>query len=403
MEYLHTSLFLLLLFCSPWPSVGKTYFTHLGTKCTSECRYDNGYYKCETSKQDGKFEQMYCSPKEHYDYRNYECSGICDRNGESYYWCKTGWFWGSWGYCGMVMEDEIHYGSKTGARCYDTCARKSGNFYYSCNTAQGSDYCSPFENRDYERRQCKEDSPCGRYDHNYNWCKLKEGGWGYCGLVKTELHHTRYHYTCIDECRYDETKKFYKCNIPNNMWDYCSPRANVTYKDKPCRSDHPCGSYDKNHNWCFTSQSEYDFCGPIESRHRNKRDLEGRTLACTQEDKDNIKISNFTVVPAPHDITDGSQWRNEAETLISRWDNGYLVDQARSNLIHSDHLRIDIQGIITRKNQLYYDLQVKMRRRPGTTVSQIIVSRGIPECYIHRAFMESFRSRARVYVDVSRG
>ncbi|CAM4274423.1 unnamed protein product [Leuciscus chuanchicus] len=288
------------------------------------------------------------------------------------------------------------------ARCWEDLLHSSRNQVYK--RLQGLDFCSPSKNRDYDNRQCKEDSPCGRYDHNYNWCKLKEGSWGYCGLVepKTQLHRSIYHHTCIDECRYYVSKKYYWCHTANG-WDYCSPKVGVTYTGKPCRSGHSCGLHGESYNWCWTSQSDYDYCGPVETSHRDRRDLEDRALACTQEDMDNIKISNFTVVPAPHDITDGSQWRNEAETLISRWDNGYLVDQARSNLIHSDHLRIDIQGTITRKNQLYYDLQVNMRRRPGITVSQIIVSRGIPECYIQRAFMESFRSRARVYVDVSRG
>ncbi|XDV11417.1 hypothetical protein PO909_000363, partial [Leuciscus waleckii] len=174
MEYLlHTSLFLLLLFCSPWPSVGKIYFTHLGTKCEKDCKLDRGKYKCGTANQNGNFEPMYCSPKEHFDYQNSECSGICEKHGTVQYWCKTGWF--SWGHCGLVMEKNNHYGSTTGARCKDHCERRNNNYYFSCNTEQGWDYCSPSENRDYENKQCKEDSPCGKYDHDYNWCKLKEG------------------------------------------------------------------------------------------------------------------------------------------------------------------------------------------------------------------------------------
>ncbi|XP_039537877.1 uncharacterized protein LOC120486092 [Pimephales promelas] len=396
MEYLHTCLFLVLLSYSTWPSVGKTYFTHLGTKCTSDCSFDDDYYKCWTNRT-GYEEKLYCSPKEHFDYQNKKCKGICEKFGADYYWCKTGWF--SWGYCGMVMEEKTHYGSKTGLRCKDHCERTDKG-YFSCTTAQGLDHCSPSKNRDYKNSQCQEDSPCGKYNHHYNWCKLKEGHASYCGLVeaKSVLHRSIYHYTCIDECRYDESYHYYWCHTANG-WDKCSPDVDVTYKGKPCRSDHPCDLHGESYNWCFTSVSDYDYCGPIESRHRDRRDLEDRTLACTLEDKGQPIISNFTVVPAPDDITDGSQWRNETETLIRRWDNRYLVDMARANLIHSDHLRIDIQGTITRKKQLYYNLQVNVRRRPGTTVSQIIVSRGIPECYIRRAFMESFRNRARVYVD----
>uniref|UniRef100_A0A672L399 Uncharacterized LOC107574117 n=1 Tax=Sinocyclocheilus grahami TaxID=75366 RepID=A0A672L399_SINGR len=334
MEHLHTSLILLPLFCSL--SAGKSFFTHLGTRCIDDCKSDSGVFKCKTFDKDGTCQEMYCSPQENMDYwgRQCEADSMCGRHGQDYYWCKINIF--TWGYCGLVMENKNHYGSHTGALCYDYCDKREEDYYW-CHTVQGWDY----------------------------------------------------------------------------YWDYCSPDVDVTYKGKPCRSYHSCGPHDYNYNWCWTSESEYDYCGPVESgectyitsRHRNRRAPDDKVVICTKMDKGNKKITTFTAKPAPNAIADGSQWRNEAENLISRWENNYLVDQARSNLIHSDNLRIDMQGIINHNNQLYHNLQIQVnvRRRSGqsTTVSQIIVPRGIPRRYIRRALLESFRRRARVLIEVS--
>uniref|UniRef100_A0A8C2AXH9 Uncharacterized protein n=1 Tax=Cyprinus carpio TaxID=7962 RepID=A0A8C2AXH9_CYPCA len=275
---------------------------------------------------------MYCSPQENIDSWGRQCSTDCGKLGEDYYWCKTDTF--SWGYCGLVMEDKNHYGSKTGALCYD------------------------------------------------------------------------------HECQYHESGDYYWCHTAKD-WDYCSPDVKVTYKDNPCRSNHYCGLHGSSYNWCWTSESEYDYCGPIESaectyitsQHRNRRAPENRILICIREDKHNKRKTIFTAEPTTVDITDNRRWRNEARNLISRWNNGYLVDQARSNLITSDNLRIDMQRPINRNNQRYYNLQIQvnMPRVSGesTTVSQIIVPDGVPERYIRRAFLESFSRRARVFVDVS--
>ncbi len=412
MKHLHTSLVLLLLLCSPWPSAGTTFLTHLGTLCIEACQPDGGEFKCKTIDKDGKCQTMYCSPQENIDYWGRECStdSMCGKHGTDYYWCKTGYL--SWGYCGQVMEDKNHYGSKTGALCYDRCDQING--VYHCNTAEGWDYCSPSENVDYWNKNCNENNPCGKQGKDYYWCWLKEGSWGYCGLVEPKmlLHRSKYHYVCTDNCQYYESGDYYWCHTAQS-WGYCSPDVNVTYKDKPCRSDHHCGLHGSGYNWCWTSESEYDYCGPIESaectyvtsHHRNRRAPEDRILICIRENKDKKIKTTFTAEPATNSITENHSWRNEASNLISRWNNGYLVDQARSNLITSENLRIDMQGLINRNNQRYYNLQIQvnMNRRPGqsTTVSQIIIPSGVPDRYIRRAFWESFRRRARVFVDVS--
>ncbi|XP_051948308.1 uncharacterized protein LOC127619508 [Xyrauchen texanus] len=410
---LSTSFVVFLLFCLPLQSAGTTFLTFHGTLCIDDCKLNGAVYMCKTIDKDGRCQSMYCSPQENVDYWGRQCidNSPCGLNGQDYYWCKTGPL--SWGYCGLVMEDKNHYGSKTGALCYDRCDQK-GEVYFWCHTSQGWDYCSPSENVDYFRNHCKEDNPCGKHDQTYYWCWLKKGSWGYCGPVEPKmlLHRSKYHYVCTDECQYYERGDYYWCHTAKD-WDYCSPTVNVTYKDTPCRSNHFCGLHKGGYNWCWTTESEYDYCGPIESgectyvtsQHRNRRAPEDPVLICTRHDKGNHITTTFSAQPAPNDITNGRRWRNEAQNLISRWDNGYLVDQARSNLIHSDNLRIDMQGIITRNNQLYYNLQIQVNvsRRPGesTTVSQIIVPGGIPGRYIRRAFWESFQRQARVFVETS--
>ncbi|XP_073800011.1 uncharacterized protein [Danio rerio] len=412
MERLNVSLLLLLVFCSS--SAGKTFWTHLGTRCIEDCKVYWGEYKCKTIDKDGQCQTMYCSPKTGVDYWGRQCSERCEKNGNDYYSCKIGLI--QWGYCGLVMDGLIHYGSYTGAQCFDYCEQR-GQYYYWCNTEKGWDYCSPNNNTDYMNRQCKEDSPCEKRTNDYKWCAVA-GGWGYCGLVEPKmfLHRSKYHYVCIDRCQYYQKNDYYWCHIENS-WDYCSPEVDVTYKGTPCRSDHSCGLHGNGYNWCWTSDKDYDYCGPIEpeectyidSKHRSKRadaNNPQRIVICTQVDRGNRISTTFSAVPAPNAITDGGQFREEIENLISFWDNGNLVEHASSNLMHSANVRIDMQGIINRNNQRYYNLQVQLNRprRPGesTTVSQVIVPRGVPARYIRRAFIESFRRRARVFIDVTR-
>ncbi|KAK9978568.1 hypothetical protein ABG768_020313 [Culter alburnus] len=407
MAHLCTSLVLLCFFCSVWPFEWLIHFTYLGTKCEEDCKLVGHEYKCKSTDKDGNTWSMYCSPETNTDYWGRGC-GQCGKGGGRYYYCKTGLF--SWGYCGLVTDRNIYYGSKTGAMCHDNCYRTHhGKFW--CDTAQGKDYCSPFLYTDYKVNLCREDSPCRKRGQNYNWCYLEEGDWGHCGPVEPKifLHRSKDDHFCVDECRYHESDDYYWCHTAKG-WDYCSPDVDVTYKNKPCRSDHSCDLHGKSYNWCWTSGSDYDYCGPVvsgectydTSQNRNRGDLKNRKLICTQVDRANKTITNFTAEPASFDITDGSQWKSEAQILIRRWDNAYLVDHGHSNLIYSDNLRIDMKGIIKINNQSYYDLRIHVKLGPGRspTVSQIIVPRGIPDRYMRRAFLESFRHRARVFVDV---
>ncbi|ROL41324.1 hypothetical protein DPX16_0212 [Anabarilius grahami] len=374
--------------------------------CEEDCKLVGHEYKCKSTDKDGNKLSMYCSPETKKDYLGRGC-GQCGRGEGGYYYCKPGPF--SWGYCGLVTDRNIYYGSKTGAMCYDNCYQVDHDHFW-CDTAQGKDYCSPLLYRDYKGKHCREDSPCGKRDRNYNWCYLEEGGWGYCGPVEPKmfLHRSKKDQFCVDECQYHESGDYYWCHTADS-WDYCSPDVDVTYRDKPCRSDHSCGLHGESYNWCWTSGSDYDYCGPVDSvkcfygtsQNRNRGHLNDRKLICAQVDRANKKIITFTVEPASFDIADGSQWKSEAQSLIRRWDNAYLVDKAHSNLIYSENLHINMEGIIKLNNQSYYYLQIHVKQGPSrsTTVSQIIVPRGIPENYMRRAFLESFRHRARVFVE----
>lgn len=408
----HTSLVLLLLISLPRPSAGTAFFTHLGTLCIEDCKYNGHEYTCKSFDEDRRCKNMYCSPQENMDYWGRQCNSMCGKHGEAYNWCYINTF--EWGYCGLIMDNNNHYGSQQGSLCYDNCDKR-GYEYYWCNTATGWDYCSPSENTDYMNKQCKEDSPCGKQGENYNWCWLKKGSWGYCGLVEPKmlLHRTKYNYICTDECQYYEAGDYYWCYTAKG-WDYCFPVVDVTYKGKPCRSDHSCGLHEYNYNWCWTSESQYDYCGRIEPgectyitprRHKRMDQNTDRILICTKNDKHNKKKTVFTAEPAPNNIAEVNQkLRNEAEELINRWNNGHLVNQARSNLITSEHFRIDMQGRVNRNNQRYYNLQIQLNvrrdRNRSTTVSQIIVPDGIPDNYIRTAFLESLNRQARVFVDV---
>ncbi|KAA0721395.1 hypothetical protein E1301_Tti020712 [Triplophysa tibetana] len=413
MEY-HTSLVLLFLIISPSSSAGTVFFTYLGTLCIEDCKHDGYKYTCKSFDKDGSCQTMYCSPQKNMDYLGRQCkaNSMCEKHGKGYNWCYNN-VWGQWGYCGLVMDNNNHYGSKQGSLCYDHCDKRQEEYYW-CNTVTGWDYCSPSEKTDYKNKRCKEDSPCGKHGQNYNWCWLKEGSWGYCGLQEPKmlLYRTKDNYICTDECQYHERSDYYWCHTAKD-WDYCSPDVNVTYKGKPCRSDHSCGLNDYGYNWCWTSENEYDYCGRIEpgvctyttSQHRKRRAPEDRKLICTRIDKGNKIKTIFTAEEASNDIAEVNQNRKEeAKKLIGLWNNGYLVNQARSNLIASEHLRIDMQGIINRNNRRYYNLQVQLNTNRGpnqsTTVSQILVPDGIPDSYIRRAFWESLINRARIFVEV---
>ncbi|XP_060720636.1 uncharacterized protein LOC132841984 [Tachysurus vachellii] len=298
--------------------------------------------------------------------------------------------------------------------CYDDCQLYE-NDYYWCNTKKGWDYCSLTPNTDYKGNECRDDHPCGLHGKDYYWCNTKSGEVHYCGKVepRTALYiSSTYHSECRDECSYDESESYYWCNTDNG-WDYCSPSPDVTYKNESCRSNHSCGTYGYDYSWCWTD-SGWDYCGIIETGRnyrtigRWKRQPNNIVEICTETDLGNRKVTKITAEPNPGAIADGSNWRNEIINIISTWTNGFLRNQA-GTLTTTRNLRIDNQGLVNRNNLHYYNLQIQVniprQNVRSTTVAQVLmpVNEDVPARYIRKAFTESFRRRARVFVDVSYG
>lgn len=221
---------------------------------------------------------------------------------------------------------------------------------------------------------------------------------------------------CEEDCKPDGGE--YKCTTTDedgrSQSLYCSPQENMDYWGRQCRADSMCGKHgEEDFYWCRINVFTWGYCGLVKDdekitesgevthitpRRRNKRQVPFASV----RDQNN-RLTNFFAEPA--NILDGSRWRNDALGLINQWDNGYLRTQARSNLIKSDDLRIDLQGSFPRNNRRYYNLQIQrnVRRPPreSTTISQIIVADGVSEDNIRRAFQESLDRQARVRVEIS--
>ncbi|KAK2906649.1 hypothetical protein Q8A67_005634 [Cirrhinus molitorella] len=223
---------------------------------------------------------------------------------------------------------------------------------------------------------------------------------------------------CIDDCKPDDGE--YKCKTIDkdgrSQTMYCSPQENMDYWGRQCRADSMCGKYGEDYCWCRISIFSWGYCGLVKddkmltesgagthitSPHRNKRAPE--EIDAVDEEGNRIKIT-FSAEKAP--ITNGKKWKDEADDLIDKWNNGYLVDQARSKRIKSDNLRIDMQGSFKRNNQRYYNLQIQInaKRKKGesTTVAQIIIPDGVPVPYVQRAFQDSFNLQAKISVEVEK-
>ncbi|XP_040905169.1 uncharacterized protein LOC121189280 [Toxotes jaculatrix] len=409
-------LLLTLIFCFlPCATWGKKYYSHHGLRCVSECELQ-GFpqsYQCTVHASDGTEKLEYCSPKRNMDYRGNECLDCCDLHGNDYYWCRTG---SSWGYCGDVVESSKHYTSTYSVPCTDSCEQRSLDYYW-CHSSQGYDYCSPKQNVDYKGYACREDHPCDKHGNSYYWCQLQQGSWGYCAPVEERamIHTTKYLKDCIDDCQYHTSRDYFWCNAEGS-WDYCSPLPDFTYKGEPCRSDHTCGNHGKNYNWCYTTYNDdWDYCGVITAGEcvysvpqRSKRQPNNPNVICTKEDQNKRRVTVFTAEVNHNAIAEpNNRQRNEAINLINRWDNQGLGDRARSNLIRSEegNLRLDLQGLINRNNQRYYNLQIQINSarssRESTTLAQIIVPIDTSAEYMRLAFRESLQRRARITLEVT--
>ena len=334
-----------------------------------------------------------------------------------FYWCHTNnYFFNRWDEFGPVWNNTNYITSTYGAPCYDQCATR-GYKYYWCHTRKGWDYCSPRPNVDYQNNPCEATHPCTKHDKSYYWCNLEKGGSGHCDpqTPKTFFRSSTYKKLCGDNCEYYSNKDYYYCYTSKGYWDYCSPWPNVTCRGVPCRDDHSCDLHHKSYYWCYTdNDNSWDYCGLVEGiecqyshRLRTKRQVRQDLYQCT--DLGNRRLVTFALnTAAKIAILEGKQLLKEIQRIISMWSNDRLTTQPTSRLRETDTFRIDMQGMVNRGNQWYYNLQIQRNvQRPSgqsTTYSQVLVPEnlvGVPTRYVRRAFVLSYKDRAGITIRVS--
>ncbi|GAA6111546.1 uncharacterized protein LOC113635554 [Tachysurus ichikawai] len=316
-----------------------------------------------------------------------------------------------------TQEDEDfqnQYTAQYRQLCNDPCLGR-GKKYYWCNTEKGWDYCSLKKNTDYKGNECKDDHPCDLHGEDYYWCYTKTGSWGYCGKVESKivkhkhLYKGSYLHECKSKCSYDKSKSYYRC-FTDEGWDYCSPSPDVTYKNEPCRSDHPCDTHGYDYSWCW-KDSGWNYCGIIEdigicaTGTRRKRESVHIDEICLL-DHFNRKMTKLKQKWDPERIANGRKYIKEMSHIISHWNNSYLHEDSKSNVITTKNLRLDLQGLVLRDNLTYYGLQIEMNMHREEHKSSIFAEvflpqTVIPEKHVHRAIIESFCNRAKVFVTLS--
>lgn len=334
-----------------------------------------------------------------------------------FYLCYTNnYFFNRWDEFGPVWNNTNYITSTYGAPCYDQCATR-GYKYYWCHTRKGWDYCSPRPNVDYQNNPCEATHPCTKHDNSYYWCNLEKGGSGYCGLQTPKTLFFRsltYTKLCGDNCEYYSNKDYYYCYTSEGYWDYCSPWPNVTYRGVPCRDDHSCDLHRKSYYWCYTdNDNSWDYCGLVEGiecqyshRLRTKRQVRQDLYQCT--DSANRWVITFVrnTVAKIATLVKRKLWK-EIQSITSMWSNDLLTDQ-KGTLVKTNTFRIDMQGMVPRDNQRYYNLQIQMnvRRQKGqsTTYSQVLVPEnleGVSTEYVRDAFITSYKETAGITIRVS--
>ena len=327
-------------------------------------------------------------------------------------------------YTTQAFEKIAHVTSIFGEVCYDSCEKHGGSYYY-CHSRSGWDYCSPSLNVDHHGKACKSDHPCGKHGLMNRWCNSNaDSGWGYCGDVERKLtrYTSRYKKLCLDDCAYDASKKYYYCITSGSAdYDYCSPVPNVSYKNKTCKADHPCGLHGKNYYWCHTDDS-WDYCGLVErdtcdgkalwKRSKRSNQPVDRHL-CIVDLGNNVEV-NYLLLPgdriSTNEIT--RQRRVEANWAIREFRNGMLTTRART-LAGYSNWRLDMQGIFNRDGQQYYNIQLQLNvKRRGASDSTTYAIVLVPDGYlaanytkqrrIRNALLTSLEKTKKILIEVRR-
>lgn len=150
--------------------------------------------------------------------------------------------------------------------------------------------CSPQSQTDVTGTKCKNE--CAKRGQDYYWCKTsaiatKWTGWGYCGLVRSNTNYVTSYYDalCYDHCA-KRKNDYYWCHTRKG-WDYCSPRTNVDYKNKPCKEDSQCAKHNQKYNWCYLKEGSWGYCGFLETKLVSYRTSEYRKICiddCERKD-----------------------------------------------------------------------------------------------------------------------
>ena len=162
-----------------------------------------------------------------------------------------------------------------GTICIGDCKLTSEKYYCDSidrgETEVKSMLCSPKSQKDVTGTKCENE--CAKRGRDYYWCQkgttsavTKRSGWGYCGLVRDNTNYVTSYYDalCYDQCAKRE-EDYYWCNTRKG-WDYCSPRANVDYKNKPCKEDSQCAKHDEKYNWCYLKEGSWGYCGFLKTK-----------------------------------------------------------------------------------------------------------------------------------------
>ncbi|XP_018417621.1 PREDICTED: uncharacterized protein LOC108791590 [Nanorana parkeri] len=266
------------------------------------------------------------------------CTSPCGLHGESYYWCwQKGYSKSSW------------------------------------------DYCSPAEKYDYKYNPCQ--SSCKSDGKSYTWCSVSQGSWGYCGRIteQFETWYTRYDVQCVTDC--NKHGDYFRCLDSNDNREYCSPSNHVTRKGKPCRENHPCGSYGKSYLWCYTDENNnWDYCGKkiidceksVYFSHRKKRAREEHEV-CRIENTAHRRVILLRAIPETRFLSPTRNQYMDASQVIDMLTPNTVF--RRGTLLTHNTVRLDMQGEFVSEGVRYYNLQVQLngQRQGQSSFSQALI------------------------------